>query len=140
MMFSLEGKTALVTGASGGIGPALIDELLAEGAAMTAMVHGIAGGLAHGSSGTQGDIQARLAHHLDDRAHPRALVAQAPCQRIGIFDFRQRIRAVAQLVLQPLDDRRLRLLVARLSFVTNRYQFESANNGKECRKLLVQRR
>jgi 3-oxoacyl-[acyl-carrier protein] reductase len=74
-MFRLDGKAALVTGASGGIGAAVARSLHAQGAAVVL-------------SGTRQDALAALAAELGDRAHvcaadlsdpaaPEALVAAA---------------------------------------------------------------
>jgi 3-oxoacyl-[acyl-carrier protein] reductase len=74
-MFRLDGKTALVTGASGGIGSAVARALHAQGATVVL-------------SGTRGDVLGALAAELGDRAHacpadladpkvPEALVATA---------------------------------------------------------------
>lgn len=56
-MFRLDGKTALVTGASGGIGAAIARALHAQGATVAL-------------SGTREDALAALAAELGDRAHP----------------------------------------------------------------------
>ncbi len=42
-------------------------------------------------------------HHLDDGAHAAALLADAPREGLCELDLRRRIRAVAELVLQPLE-------------------------------------
>jgi 3-oxoacyl-[acyl-carrier protein] reductase len=55
-MFRLDGKVALVTGASGGIGAAIARALHAQGAAVVL-------------SGTRGDVLERLAGELGARAH-----------------------------------------------------------------------
>ncbi|WP_144185592.1 3-oxoacyl-[acyl-carrier-protein] reductase [Elioraea rosea] len=55
-MFRLDGKAALVTGASGGIGSAIARTLHAQGAAV-------------GLSGTREEVLAALAAELGDRAH-----------------------------------------------------------------------
>jgi len=56
-MFRLDGKAALVTGASGGIGGAIARTLHAQGAAVVL-------------SGTRSDVLAALAAELGERAHP----------------------------------------------------------------------
>jgi len=74
-MFRLDGKSALITGASGGIGTAIARALHAQGAAVVL-------------SGTREAVLGALAHELGDRAHacpadladpaaPEALVAAA---------------------------------------------------------------
>lgn len=55
-MFDLDGKAALVTGATGGIGAAIVRTLHARGAAVTL-------------SGTRETVLAELASELGDRAH-----------------------------------------------------------------------
>jgi 3-oxoacyl-[acyl-carrier protein] reductase len=56
MVFSLEGKRALVTGASGGIGGAIAETLHAQGAVVTL-------------SGTRLDALQAVAERLGDRVH-----------------------------------------------------------------------
>ncbi len=64
-MFRLDGKTALVTGASGGIGAAIARALHAQGATVTL-------------SGTRGDALEALATELGERAHVHAVDLRDP--------------------------------------------------------------
>ena len=48
-------------------------------------------------------VEPRVVDHLDDRRHAAALLADEPCPRRRELDLARRVRAVAELVLQPLD-------------------------------------
>ena len=48
-------------------------------------------------------VEARVVDHLDDRRHTASLLADEPRPRGLELDLARRVRAVAELVLQPLD-------------------------------------
>ena len=83
MMFSLEGKTALVTGASGGIGAAIARVLHSQGAHVVL-------------SGTRGDVLAELAAGLGARAHVRVADLRDPAAAEGLV-------SEAEQAVGPLD-------------------------------------
>ena len=72
-MFRLDGKTALVTGASGGIGGAIARALHAQGATVVV-------------SGTREDALASLAASLGERAHVAAADLRAPAAADSLIE------------------------------------------------------
>ena len=71
------------------------------------MVHGLRQRHAHEAGRGEAAIEPRQLHHLNDGAHAGALVADPQCESAGEFDFARRVRAVAELVLQPLQPQRI---------------------------------
>jgi 3-oxoacyl-[acyl-carrier protein] reductase len=82
-MFDLSGKTALVTGASGGIGGAIVRGLHAQGAAVVL-------------SGTRGAVLDELAGDLGDRAKPLVCDLNDPASVDGLV-------AAAEALGAPVD-------------------------------------
>lgn len=83
MMFSLEGKTALVTGASGGIGAAIARALHGQGANVVL-------------SGTRAEVLAHLAADLGSRAHVCVADLRDPAAADGLV-------SEAEQAAGPLD-------------------------------------
>ena len=83
---------------------------LAEGAAVPAVVHCLSHCLAHDGRRADHTIQARMVDHLDDGANAAPLFAHhlSPCPLE--FDFARGVRAIAELVLEPQDGDRIRLV------------------------------
>ena len=82
-MFRLDGKTALVTGASGGIGGAIARALHAQGASVVL-------------SGTRADVLAALAGELGERAHAHPADLRDPSAADALV-------AAAEAAAGPLD-------------------------------------
>ena len=74
---------------------------------MAAVVHRLRQRHAHETRGRERAIEPRQLHHLDDGAHARALVADAQGVRAGELDLARSVRAVAELVLEPLQAERI---------------------------------
>src|SRR5699024_8786024 len=63
-------------------------------------------GLAHPRRRAEDVIEPGAGNHLDDRAHPAALLAHEPSGGTGELHLAGSVRPVAELVLQPLDRER----------------------------------
>ena len=59
--------------------------------------------LPHSGRRAENAIEPRVDHHLDDCPDAAPLLADEPCARAAQLDLARRVRAVAELVLQPLD-------------------------------------
>jgi len=81
----------------------LVDQKFAEGLAMACMVHCLHQCLAHQCRRADRTIEARMVNHLDDGIHAPALLAQQPSPGAREFHFAGSVRAVTQLVFEPLD-------------------------------------
>ena len=57
----------------------------------------------HAGRGAEGAVEARVVDHLDDRRDPAALVTDHPRPGRAELDLRRGVRAVSELVLEPLD-------------------------------------
>ena len=78
-----------------------------EHIAMAAMMHGLRQRHAHQAGRSDGAIEPRQLHHLQNGADAGALLADAPGKSVGEFDFARRIGAVAKLVLEALKAQRV---------------------------------
>ncbi len=70
---------------------------------MRGMVRRLRDGAPHQRRRAQHAVEPRVHDHLQDRPHPSSLVAHQPRDRAVERDLGRRVRAVAELVLQPLD-------------------------------------
>src|SRR5699024_4447704 len=70
-------------------------------------------GLAHPRRRAEDVIEPCAGNHLDDRAHPAALLAHEPSGGTGELHLAGGVRPVAELVLQPLDRERVPLPAGR---------------------------
>ncbi len=59
--------------------------------------------MAHGRGRAGHTVQSGVVHHLDDGAHPAALLADRPAERTVVLDLGGGVGPVAQLVLQALQ-------------------------------------
>ena len=62
---------------------------------------------AHHSGGRDHAVDTRELHHLDDGAHAAPLLADPPREGLHELDFGRGIRAIAELVLEPLQAQRV---------------------------------
>ena len=82
----------------------LIDQQVPEGLAMPRVMGGLHQGLAHQGGRAQRAIQPRVVDHLENRAHAAPFLAQQRGLGVVELDFARGVRAIAQLVLQPLQE------------------------------------
>ena len=81
----------------------LVDQRLAEGAAVGGVVGGVDHRRAHSGGGADHAVQARVADHLDDRRHAASGLAHHARPGAVQLDLRGGVGVVAELVLQALD-------------------------------------
>ena len=81
----------------------LVGEARAERAAVGGVPRRLGDGRAHPARGPDHAVQAGVVDHLDDRRHPAARLADHARVRAAQLDLARRVRAVAELVLEPLD-------------------------------------
>ena len=85
----------------------LIDEQRAERAPVARVVRGLRERLAHQRCGTGDAVEPGVVHHLDDRRDAASLVADPQRKRAVELDLARRVGTVAELVLEPLDAKRV---------------------------------
>jgi hypothetical protein len=81
----------------------LVGEQATEGGAVRGMVGRLGDGAAHQPGRAEHAVEPGVVDHLDDRPDAAALFADELRERAVEFDLRRGVRAVAELVLQPLD-------------------------------------
>ena len=81
----------------------LVDQRLAERAAVGGVMCRADDARAHAGGGADHAVQARVADHLDDRRHAAAGLADHARPRAVELDLGRRVGVVAELVLQTLD-------------------------------------
>ena len=81
----------------------MFDQGLAEGLAVTGMVHGMLQGLPHHGGRAHHAVQPRQRHHLQYRRDPTPRLAHATRHRPVELDLAGGIAPVAELVLEALD-------------------------------------
>ena len=81
----------------------LVDQQLAEGAAVGGVVDRVDHARAHPGRRSDHAVQARVADHLDDRRHAASGLADHPRPGAVQLDLRGGVGVVAELVLQALD-------------------------------------
>lgn len=81
----------------------LVDQPALEGAAMGGPVMRLAQRRPHQPGRRHGGVEPGVMHHGKDGADAGALLADPPGQGALIFDLGRAVRAVAELVLEPLD-------------------------------------
>ena len=81
----------------------LVDQQLAERGALRGVVDRVRDPGSHAGGGAQTAVEPGVVDHLDDRRHAAALVADHPRPGAPELDLARCVRAVAELVLEPLD-------------------------------------
>ena len=81
----------------------LVDEELAERRAAAGVPHRLGDRLTHPRRRAEHAVQTRALHHLDDRAHAAARLAEQHPDRAVELDLGGGVRPVAELVLESLD-------------------------------------
>ena len=81
----------------------LVDQSALEGRAMLGVVQRLGERLTHQGGRADRGVEPGVVHHLDDGAHAVALLADQPGERARVLDLRRGVGAVAELVLEALD-------------------------------------
>ena len=87
----------------------LLDEATAERDAMLAPVQRLVDRRAHHPRHRDDDVEAREVRHLDQGRDAASRLADEPRERAVVLDLARGVRAVADLVLEPLDEKGLRV-------------------------------
>ena len=91
----------------------LVDQDGAEDGAVRGVVDRLGDAGAHADGRAEHAVEPGVVDHLDDRRHPRALLADQPGRGGVELDLAGGVRAVAELVLQPLQAEAVALAVRR---------------------------
>ena len=89
----------------------LVDQQRAERRALRGVVDRRGDPRAHPGGGAEAAVEAGVVDHLDDRRHAATLLADHPRPGAAELDLAGGVRAVAELVLEPLDLDRVALAV-----------------------------
>ena len=87
----------------------LVDQVGAERLSVLGVVDGAGQAGAHAGGAAQRAVQPGEVDHLDDGRDAAALLAHQPRDGAVVFDLAGRVGVVAELVLEPLQEHRLRL-------------------------------
>src|SRR5439155_18587586 len=83
----------------------LIDQQLSECRAMGSVVSRLRDSVAHSRGRADDAVEARVIDHLDDRPDPAPLLPDQLRPGAAELDLAGGIRAIAELVLQPLEEK-----------------------------------
>src|SRR5215471_10489916 len=81
----------------------MVDQGGSEGLALAGVIGRDDGRLPDGSRAAEHAVEPGGTHHVDDRSHAAAGLAQPPGDRLVVFDLARSVRGVPELVLEPLD-------------------------------------
>jgi hypothetical protein len=81
----------------------LVDQRLLERAASGRVMDGLGEGPTHQARGAEGEIEPRQMRHGECRLDALSLFADKPAERAAVLDLARRVRFVAALVLEALD-------------------------------------